>query len=144
MLHWGKKSVVKNCCTNFYCSHLWQCYKKESLRRLQVAYNRVFHTFLKLEHRIIMSAIFVDLDVDHFDILLHKSIVGFSKRISECSNLLISNILRSVFYLKCKMFTSWNNRLYFKSSIWWFILFKMQNVQLLEQQTVFKKQCMVI
>jgi hypothetical protein len=110
--------LFKTYCTNFYCSHLWQCYRKESLRRLKVAYNRVFCTFLKLDYCISISETFIALNVDHFDIILRKSIVGFNNRISACSNILVSKILRSVYFLRSKMFAGWNSKLYLRSNVW--------------------------
>ena len=47
-----------------------------------------------------MSETFIDHTVDHFDIILRKSIAGFNNRISDCSNVVISNILESVYFCK--------------------------------------------
>ncbi len=105
--HEVKLQLFKSYCTSFYCFHLWCNFNAESLRRIRVAYNRVFKILMNLKERVSFSSIFVEYDVHHFNVLLRNSITGFIKRLEASENSLLKEIVRSQFYIKSTLFTYW-------------------------------------
>lgn len=107
-----KCQLFKSYCSSFYCCQLWHSYTKESLRKLKVAYNRVFRLLLKLDHRVSISHALVSHGVDHFDVILRNSITGFSNRLSKSANGIINIVFNSLFFLKSKLYADWESKLY--------------------------------
>ena len=104
--------LFKAYCTNIYCCQLWHSFNKESLRRLKVAYNRIFRILFGLEHRTSMSAAFIEHDVAHFNVLLRKTIYGFKCRLLKSSNFLIQTVFNAMFFTRSKLFNTWCDKLY--------------------------------
>ena len=107
-----KCQLFKSFCSNIYCSPLWNLFKKESMRRLKVAYNRIFRILLELEPRLSMSSAFVQRSMDSFTVLLRKAIVGFKQRLSETCNSLVKTILNSLYFISCTLSKSWDKNIY--------------------------------
>ena len=42
--------LFQSFCTSFYCSSLWSSYTFEIIKRLKVAYNKIFHTLMGVQH----------------------------------------------------------------------------------------------
>ena len=112
-----KCQLFKSYCSSFYCSQLWHSYSTESIRRLKVAYNRIFRILLKLEQRVSISHSFIVNNVDHFDVLMRKNIEGFSCRVSCSKNELVNTVVHSFYFLKSKIYTCWGNKLYLNFNI---------------------------
>ena len=102
-------------CTSFYCAPLWLRYKKESLRRLKVAYNRIFRILLKLEHRISMSESFIRVGMNPFPVLVRKMVVSFRDRILSSDNVIIKAIVNSLFFTFSAMSANWNKLIFVMS-----------------------------
>jgi hypothetical protein len=85
-------------CSNIYCSFLWSNFNVETMRRLKVAYNRVFRILLGLQHRVSMSASFISRGMDPFPVLVRKSIYSFRTRVLDSDNLLLKAIVGSEFF----------------------------------------------
>ena len=102
-----KTHLFKTYCTSFYCSHLWCKFTADSLRRIKVAYNRVFRILMNLKHRISISSTFLDYNVHHFDIIMRNAITGFIKRLESSENNLVQAITKSQFYTYSGLFTYW-------------------------------------
>ena len=82
-----------------YCSTLWCRFTDESMRRLKVAYNRIFRILMGLEHRTSMSAEFIVRDMDPFVVILRKAIASFRKRIFSNDNILVRTVVDIVYFL---------------------------------------------
>ena len=102
-----KVQLFSTYCSTIFGCQLWSNYRQESLRRLKVAYNRIFKLLMKINGAVSMSALLLSYNVSHFNVLLRKLIIGFMKRIAESDNILISTIYKSNFYLSSKMFLRW-------------------------------------
>ena len=92
-----------------------QRYKKESLRRLKVAYNRIFRILLKLEHRISMSESFIRVGMNPFPVLVRKMVVSFRDRILSSDNVIIKAIVNSLFFTFSAMSANWNKLIFVMS-----------------------------
>ena len=96
-------------CSNIYCSFLWSKFNAETMRRLKVAYNRVFRILLGLQHRVSMSASFISRGMDPFPVLLRKSITSFRTRVLDTDNILLKAIVDSEFFTSCRIVKFWNS-----------------------------------
>ena len=95
-----------------YCSTLWCRFTDESMRRLKVAYNRIFRILMGLEHRTSMSAEFIVRDMDPFVVILRKAIASFRKRIFSNDNILVRTVVDSVFFTFCRLSRRWSKALF--------------------------------
>ena len=102
-----KCQLFKTYCNSLYSCQLWCSFNLGSLNRIRVAYNRIFRILMGLKHRVSMSQIFLELGIQHFDIIIRKSIVGFIKRLELSDNVLIKTIVNSSFYMHSNMFKFW-------------------------------------
>ena len=107
-----KCHLFKTFCSNIYCSALWCNFTAESMRRLKVAYNRIFRILMCLEHRTSMSANFIARDMDPFVVILRKAIASFRKRVYNSDNILIRTVVDSGFFTFCRLSRRWNEALF--------------------------------
>ena len=107
-----KCHLFQTFCSNIYCSTLWCRFTDESMRRLKVAYNRIFRILMGLEHRTSMSAEFIVRDMDPFVVILRKAIASFRKRIFSNDNILVRTVVDSVFFTFCRLSRRWSKALF--------------------------------
>ena len=81
--------------TVFHCPYICTNYKKTTLSKIRVAYNKVYRKILGVSRRSSASAMFVTNDIPNFDTFLRKSIYSFISRISFSRNSLTCAIERS-------------------------------------------------
>ena len=103
-----KCQLFESFCTSFYCSSLWCYYSGEALRRLKVAYNRVFRILMGLHYRTSMSFSFISNGLNPFPVLLRKSVGSLRKRLYASSNILVQNIMCSKYFNFCRLKLKWN------------------------------------
>ena len=84
-----KCQLFRTFCTHFYCSSLWSYYTLESLRSLQVAYNRIFRNLMFLNHRTSMSENLIKHCLNPFKVIVRKSIYSFKSIILIIDNILV-------------------------------------------------------
>ena len=104
--------LFKTFCSNICCSTLWCRFTDESMRRLKVAYNRIFRIPMGLEHRTSMSAEFIVRDMDPFAVILRKAIASFRKGIFSNDNILVRTAVDSVFFTFCRLSRRWSKALF--------------------------------
>ena len=66
-----KCQLFQSFCTSFYCAPLWTIFSNESVRRIKVAYNRVFRILIGLEHRTSKSEAFICRNRNPFMLASH-------------------------------------------------------------------------
>ena len=59
-----------------------------------------------------MSQVYIENDVHHFEILIRKSMLGFTNRVSQSDNGLIFTIVNSNYYFYSCMFKHWSKYLF--------------------------------
>ena len=103
-------STVPFFCTSFYCAPLWTIFSNESVRRIKVAYNRVFRILIGLEHRTCMSEAFICRNLNPFSVVIRKLIVSFKMRLDNSHNRLVTTLINSIFSVHCKLTQSWDKK----------------------------------
>ena len=89
-----KYQLFQSFCTSFYCASLWSSYNIETLKRLNVAYNRIFRTLMRLQQRARMSENFIRRGIDPFKIFNRKLVCSFRTRIMQSNNVLFISLQR--------------------------------------------------
>ena len=87
-----KYHLFKTFCSNVHCSTLWYRFTDEIIRRLKVAYNRIFGRLMGLELRTSMSAEFIERDMDPFVVIMRKAIASFRKCMFSSQNILVRTV----------------------------------------------------
>jgi hypothetical protein len=104
-----KVNLFKTYCCNMYAGHLWSEYSQEVFKRINVAFNNVFRYFMNIKRGCSISQYFVNLNVTGFKPLLRNYINGFSKRLYNSSNTLVSTVLNSTYFIYVStMHKTWN------------------------------------
>jgi len=103
-----KCKLFKSLCANVYCVSLWSKFTQESLRRIQVAYNRVFRVLFCIVHRTSISFELILRRLDPFTVLVRKCIFSFMERIHQSNNILIKTTLNTVYFLFCQLSSRWS------------------------------------
>ena len=108
-----KSQLFKTNCANLYCGQIWSSFSKHSYQKVKVAYNNIFRYLHGAKRDCSISKLFVDSHVDCFDVVFRKVINGFRQRISVSTNILISTIANSMFFVtKSNLFSKWKNVLF--------------------------------
>ena len=105
-----KCQLFQSFCTSFYCAPLWTVFSNESVRRIKVAYNRVFRILIGLEHRTSMSEAFICRNLNPFSVVIRKLIVSFKMRLDNSHNCLVATLLNSMFSIHCKLTQCWDKK----------------------------------
>ena len=108
-----KLELFKTYCSNLYASHLWNKFSQAKYKRIQTAYNNVFRSLMCINRRESISAAFVSSNVDCFQVVLRKAVYSFSSRVMTSSNILVSTVLHSAYFIYCSnLFNQWKKCLY--------------------------------
>ena len=70
---------------------MWTKYRKSTIDKVNVAFNKVFKVFMNVPSSFRPSWLFLICDVLNFPPLRRKLVLSFMKRIKKSSNVLISN-----------------------------------------------------
>ena len=84
-----KVSLFGAYCTSMYAAPLWVSYKKETLRKLQVAYNDCLRILLKKPRSSSASKLFCDSGLRTLQALLRNLMFKFMSRLDESQNCII-------------------------------------------------------
>ena len=87
-----KKFLFKTYCTNLYCAQLWWFYSAEAFRKVRTAFNNSFRHLMGYSRRCSASGMFVDDNIDDFNVLRRKYVCNFNSRLQICQNSIIVNI----------------------------------------------------
>ena len=74
--HDVKVLLFNSFCTNFYCSHLWWKYTKDTMRKMAVAFNNCFRKFIGYDKRCSASGMLTFNNTLSFNSLRRKSILA--------------------------------------------------------------------
>ena len=107
-----KKFLFKTYCTHFYCAQLWWTYSNESLRKIRVAFNNSFRYLMGYSRRCSASGMFLDNNVDDFNVLRRKYTYRFNCRLQKCNSIIIRNILMYKEYCVLPSVTEFYSTLY--------------------------------
>ena len=93
-----KLCLFKTYLSSVYGCQLWTLYKPSVFKKAIVAYNNVCRKMFTIARGESMSAFYVNNGLDSFTVLNRKNIGGFRKRLQDCDNMLVQNIVSSVFF----------------------------------------------
>ena len=85
-------------CSNMYCSHLWQSYKKATLNKLKVTYHNALRKLFGLQWDCSASNMFVSRHLTGFDALVRKYMAGFVNRLSTSQNPIMTTLVNSCWW----------------------------------------------
>ena len=107
-----KVKLYRAYCSSIYCCGVICVYHKTVIKRLHVAFNKIFKCFMNVHPRSSASALFVILNVANFLVLRRKLVYSFSRRVCFSSNSLIAGIYNSTHFITCQIKKKWDNILY--------------------------------
>ena len=87
-----KQRLFQSYCTNFYCTQLWYKYSAASLNKVRVAFNNSCRHFLGYPKYCSASGMFLENNIDSFDVLRRKYIYNFTCRLFVSQNSIIEAI----------------------------------------------------
>ena len=108
-----KIKLYKTYCSSVYCNALISTYHETALRKLHIAFNKMFKCLMNVPRRDSASTLFVNLGVDNFLVLRRKLVYSFVKRVHCTSNLLVCDILKMDTFDNCHLKQEWDRILYF-------------------------------
>ena len=88
-----KIALFKSYCTTLYTSTLWCKYRRESLRKLCVAYNNIFRKLTHQARDCSASQMFVSRQLPTCKMLIRRNVYGFMLNVQKSNNLILNSIV---------------------------------------------------
>ena len=88
-----KIALFKSYCTTLYTSTLWCKYRRESLRKLCVAYNNIFRKLTHQARDCSASQMFVSRQLRTCKMLIRRNVYGFMLNVQKSNNLILNSIV---------------------------------------------------
>ena len=108
-----KLQLFKTYFYSIYMCQLWCCFRKCTQNRIKVAYNNIFRSLMNIDRRESISAEYVSKNVHSFMSLERKYQYSCFKRVMQSTNVLISTIVSSSYFVHSSiLFSHWNNNLF--------------------------------
>ena len=107
-----KVKLFRTYCSSIYCCALISKYHKTVLKKLHIAFNKMFKCLMKVPSRASASALFVSHNVHNFPVLRRKLVYSFVKRVQCTSNKLVRAILGMDYFPGCHLKQEWDRVLY--------------------------------
>ena len=104
-----KVRLYKAYCSSVYCCGLLSSHYNYVLKKLHVAFNKVFKCLMNVHGRYSASALFVSFNVCNFLVLRRKLVYSLSCRVSASMNSFIADIRDSAHFENCQLKKEWNN-----------------------------------
>ena len=86
-----KITLFKTYCSSLYCCPMWTKYRKSTIGKVNVSFNKEVKVFMNVPSSFSPSWLFLICDVLNFPPLRRKLVLSFMKRIKISSNVLNSN-----------------------------------------------------
>ena len=102
-----KTMLFKTYCTGLYGSSLWCSYKAKTLQKIKVAYNNVFRILMGLRRQGSVSKAMLDVNIDCFQVVCRKYIVGFISRLEKCDNVIVKTLYDWVDFRNSPLLKTW-------------------------------------
>ena len=107
-----KLMLFQSFCTNFYCTHLWWSYSRETLRNTTVAYNNTLRFMMGYGRFCSASGMFVQCNIDNFETIRRRYIYGFKCRLQDSKNYIVKCLLQHQLYEATPSAMEWGRSLY--------------------------------
>ena len=106
-----KVKLFKAYCTNFYGSCIWARFTKACIRKLTVAYKRIFRGFMLRDFDATTYQM-LELNIDPFNVIERKLIYGFQRRLFLSDNDIVIAILASDIFYDSPLYKRWINTIF--------------------------------
>ena len=107
-----KLKLYQTYCNSVYCCGLISVYHQKVIKKLHVAFNKVFKCLMNVHSWSSASALFVSMGVDNFSVLRRKLVYSFSRRVCSSSNSFVASICNSEYFSNCQLEKKWDDILY--------------------------------
>lgn len=108
-----KIELFRSYCNNMYGASLWSNYTVHDIKSIEVAYNNVFRTLMRIDRRSSISYCFMLANVKHFKTQLRSCICSLYKRVNSSRNTIVQCILSSSYFIyHSKLFKCWKDKLF--------------------------------
>ena len=102
-------------CENAYCCSLISQFKKCTFKSIKTAHNKIFKSLMRVRRDASASALFVQHEVDNFNVLMRKISFSLMQRVMGSNNKIVSTIGHSLFFYTSCLYQSWTKLLYVNS-----------------------------
>ena len=106
-----KKKLFRSYCTSFYGCCIWSRFTKACIRKLNVAYKRIFRGFMKRDLHATTYQM-LELGIDSFDVIIRKLTYGFYNRIFQSDNYILKCILGCDVFYATPLYKRWLTLIY--------------------------------
>ena len=107
-----KIALFKSYCTTLYNSTLWCKYRRESFRKLCVAYNNIFRKLTHQARDCSASQMFVSRQLPTCKMLIRRNVYGFMLNVQKSSNLILNSIVHCDILFTSPLWKHWRLLLY--------------------------------
>ena len=107
-----KKYLYSAYCSNISCVHLWHSHRVSVLRKFIVCYNNAARMFLGYQRFSSASDMFVRERLDNFHALYRKAVFGFTCRLKQSNNSIVSCLFSGDLSLLSSVRRAWSSALY--------------------------------
>lgn len=88
-----KLYLFRTYCTSMYTCQLWCKYTQAQYKKLRVAYNNIFRRFMGYDPFYSAQGMFVENNIDSFEVLMRKNVYSFMTRMQCSTNKLVNNVM---------------------------------------------------
>ena len=108
-----KVELFRSYCSNIYGASLWCNYDVQHIKSIEVAYNNVFRSLMKIDRRSSISLCYMLANVKHFKSLFRSCTFSLYKRVISSQNAIVQCVCSSSYFMyKSKLFKEWKDRLF--------------------------------
>jgi hypothetical protein len=108
-----KIELFRSYCNNMYGASLWSNYSAHNIKSIEVAYNNVFRTLMRIDRRSSISYCFMLANVKHFKALIRNCIFSLYKRVHSSQNTIVQCISSSSYFIyHSALFKCWKDKLF--------------------------------
>ena len=102
-----KIALFKSYCTTLYTSTLWCKYRRESLRKLCVAYKNIFRKLTHQARDCSASQMFVSRQLPTCKMLIRRNVYGFMLNVQKSNNLILNSIVHCDILFTSPLWKHW-------------------------------------
>lgn len=107
-----KCTLFRMYCSSLYSPHLWRYFSTQDLKRLKVAYNRIFRYLFNFTSHATISGNLLKLNIRCFNTIKRTYISGFMKRLLNSDNCILATLTGSVHFYSSRQFSQWRTDVY--------------------------------
>lgn len=107
-----KVKLFKTYFNSFYGVTLWSVYKNESKNNIVTAYKRIYRKLFNITEQIGTTVKMVKMNIDPYDVIERKLILGLLTRIGCSENVIVNAIFESEYFISSDLYQCWSKKLF--------------------------------